>query len=295
MHDLYNLFSLWLQSVLSGGTTRPGSRSGTSASASGSLQQGQTTPPSSQLQQQSSQAQQQAGAGGSQQGEGSGPGSADGRSSLTGKGLGQQGLPSAPSPTTAIVQLQSPGGGGDPTIAALLQLLKAAGEGMEPCLTEEGSHAWHSCIVCSTDVVGTGIALHSAGSLPSLSGIPSLPSQLSYTATALLHSEDPYLAALLTLPSCHTEEWLEMWVLSKSRDGPPTPEQVLAGTAFKQDAWRHLVAMLCKCCKNTNLQVRAARACSEPRAGMRAEVFSHDQLFSEHNQLLSEQHLWCSL
>jgi hypothetical protein len=49
-----------------------------------------------------------------------------------------------------------------------------------------------------------------------------------------------------------------MWVLSKSRDGPPTPEQVLAGTAFKQDAWRHLVAMLCKCCKNTNLQVRAA-------------------------------------
>jgi hypothetical protein len=61
----------------------------------------------------------------------------------------------------------------------------------------------------------------------------------------------PYVSVLIA----STEEWLEMWCLSKARDGPPTPEQVLASTAFKQDAWRHLVAMLCKCCKNTNLQV----------------------------------------
>jgi hypothetical protein len=112
--------------VLSGGASGSGSRSGTLTSASGSLQQGQGTPPSSQLQQQNSQGQQT----GSQQGEGSGPVSADGRSSITGAGEGpggQQGLVAAPSPTTAIVQLQSPGGGGDPTIAALIQLLKAAG------------------------------------------------------------------------------------------------------------------------------------------------------------------------
>jgi hypothetical protein len=38
----------------------------------------------------------------------------------------------------------------------------------------------------------------------------------------------------------------------------PTPETALTSTAFQQDAWRHRGAMLHKCRKSTNLQVRAA-------------------------------------
>jgi hypothetical protein len=92
--------------VSTGRRDRPWSRSGTLAPASGSLQQRPAAQPI--------QHNPQAGSGGSQQGGGS----ADGRSSLTGEGLARRATRAAfsPSPTTVIVQLQSPGRGGDPII-----------------------------------------------------------------------------------------------------------------------------------------------------------------------------------
>jgi hypothetical protein len=55
----------------------------------------------------------------------------------------------------------------------------------------------------------------------------------------------------------------------------PTPETALTSTACQQDAWRHLVAVLCKCRKSSNPQVRAAKGCPQ------------EEVVSRHSLLMS--------
>ncbi|KAJ9529408.1 hypothetical protein QJQ45_013728 [Haematococcus lacustris] len=77
-----------------------------------------------------------------------------------------------------------------------------------------------------------------------------------------------------------SEEWLEMWCLANNQhqqqlSPESTPQQARSGAeSFKQEAWSHLMAMLCKCCKNSSFQVRTGALEVLQRAVVAVERFA---------------------